>query len=177
MLESYPSIAKDEFKQACIDFEERCHDKLSETNWLSVRWTGQELLIAQTRLASRQSDATNTNGAEKENEIEDIEIDGADEEEAVCEECIRVSRIEVFLTSASLNVHQTRRGFLSIFRLRSHQRTRCRFCGSPPTTWGPSTMFIACFWYRITRDLCVALASWEASAGLWQYSLSLKTSR
>lgn len=83
MLGSYPSLTATEFKEACTNFEERCHDKLSGTDWLSVKWTGQELLIAQTRLPSRHTDETNTQDAEEENEIEEIEIDGVDEEEAV----------------------------------------------------------------------------------------------
>ena len=118
MLESYPSLTALEFREACSNFEARCHDKLSGTDWLSVKWKGQELLIAQTKLAGRHTGEADTQDGEEENEIKEIEIDGVDEEEAVCGEYIISSGIEhlLLLTQTSSNVPQTRKGSTSTFR-------------------------------------------------------------
>ena len=93
MLDSYPSLTAAEFAEGCSGFEARCHDRLSGTDWLSVKWTGRELRIgAQTRVASRHADADEEDIHDEEednHEIEEIEMesDGVDdeEEEAVCE--------------------------------------------------------------------------------------------
>lgn len=47
MLSVYPSITVAEFSLACEALEQRCHDRLGGTRWLSVKWTGDELRIRQ----------------------------------------------------------------------------------------------------------------------------------
>ncbi|KAL2438757.1 hypothetical protein ABEF95_013690 [Exophiala dermatitidis] len=48
-LQAFPSLTRPEFVQACKALEDRCADGLDDTDWLSVRWTGEELLIKQKR--------------------------------------------------------------------------------------------------------------------------------
>ena len=86
MLDSYPSLTAAEFTEGCKNLEARCHDRLSGTDWLSVKWTGRELLIGQTtRLASRHANEGDIYDAGEGNESEEIEFDGmGDEEEEVC---------------------------------------------------------------------------------------------
>ena len=49
VLQAFPSLTEDEFSLACKAFEDRSFDNLNGTDWLSVQWTGQELLIKQKR--------------------------------------------------------------------------------------------------------------------------------
>ncbi|EXJ75827.1 uncharacterized protein A1O5_00334, partial [Cladophialophora psammophila CBS 110553] len=48
-LRAFPAITQQEFSEACRAWEQRSSDRISETDWLSVRWTGEELLITQRR--------------------------------------------------------------------------------------------------------------------------------
>ena len=134
MLVSYPSITKDEFETACINMERRSHDRLSRTDWLSVKWTGHELLIAQSRLASSQIEDTNASSAENEELHDQIMTDGADEEEAVREHNVLVVSFEISLIQTSSSPKQTRGASRSTFRLSSLHPTQYQFCGSRAPT-------------------------------------------
>ncbi|KAK4937827.1 hypothetical protein LTR10_021630 [Elasticomyces elasticus] len=46
-LQAFPSITEDEFEAACKALEDRSFDKLDDTDWLSVRWSGKDLTIKQ----------------------------------------------------------------------------------------------------------------------------------
>lgn len=70
MLGFYPSIDTDEFVSACISLEKRCHDNLDGTSWLSVRWTGQELQIRETRLHSDVNSADHAVGGHEAVEVD-----------------------------------------------------------------------------------------------------------
>ncbi|OAL38465.1 hypothetical protein AYO20_02114 [Fonsecaea nubica] len=48
-VRAFPAITEQEFSHACSALEQRSSDKISDTNWLSVRWTGEELLIKERR--------------------------------------------------------------------------------------------------------------------------------
>ncbi|EXJ65246.1 hypothetical protein A1O7_01587 [Cladophialophora yegresii CBS 114405] len=48
-LQAFPAITKDEFSEACKALERRSADRISDTDWLSVKWSGEELLIRQRR--------------------------------------------------------------------------------------------------------------------------------
>lgn len=48
-MQAFPSISVPEFADACTAIETRSADRLGGTNWLSVKWTGSELLIKQQR--------------------------------------------------------------------------------------------------------------------------------
>ncbi|KIX98511.1 uncharacterized protein Z520_05812 [Fonsecaea multimorphosa CBS 102226] len=48
-VRAFPAITEQEFSQACGVLEQRSSDKISDTDWLSIRWTGEELLIREKR--------------------------------------------------------------------------------------------------------------------------------
>lgn len=48
-LRAFPSITEPEFAEACKALESRSLDRLDGTDWLSVRWSGEELIIKQRR--------------------------------------------------------------------------------------------------------------------------------
>lgn len=48
-MQAFPSISVPEFADACTALETRSADRLGGTDWLSVKWTGSELLIKQRR--------------------------------------------------------------------------------------------------------------------------------
>lgn len=48
-LQVFPSISVSEFADACTAIEEKSADRLNGTDWVSVKWTGSELLIKQQR--------------------------------------------------------------------------------------------------------------------------------
>ncbi|ETI29174.1 hypothetical protein G647_01627 [Cladophialophora carrionii CBS 160.54] len=93
-LEAFPAITKDEFCKACKALERRSADSISDTDWLSVRWSGEELLIRQRRntllhsgsrrLASDQGTNTGEVGGKEdfenivEDEVEDSSIKDTD---------------------------------------------------------------------------------------------------
>ncbi|KIX00416.1 uncharacterized protein Z518_10555 [Rhinocladiella mackenziei CBS 650.93] len=54
-LGAFPSLTEQEFFEACQSLECRSSDKINDTDWLSVRWTGKELLIKQKRKLSDQN--------------------------------------------------------------------------------------------------------------------------
>ncbi|KAJ9605213.1 hypothetical protein H2200_010603 [Cladophialophora chaetospira] len=47
-MQAFPAITDGEFSEACEALEQRSADKNSDTDWLSVKWTGKELLIRRT---------------------------------------------------------------------------------------------------------------------------------
>ncbi len=69
-LQAFPSLTEHEFTEACMAFEARSADKLDNTDWLSVHWTGNELLVKQTRRSqnSKGEDADNAKKEEPEDE-------------------------------------------------------------------------------------------------------------
>jgi hypothetical protein len=79
-LQAFPAITKDEFCAACKALERRsAEDRISDTDWLGVRWTGEELLIRQRRNISLHggdhgiAGDQGKNAIEEEAEREDIE--------------------------------------------------------------------------------------------------------
>jgi hypothetical protein len=52
-MQLFPAITVQEFAAACESLEARCADGLHATDWLSIRWTGEELLIKQKREQAR----------------------------------------------------------------------------------------------------------------------------
>jgi hypothetical protein len=75
MMQSFPAITIQEFAAACKVFEVRCADKLHGTNWLSVHWTGEELLIKQKRIpraANPKERDTASLDSESEEELEEL---------------------------------------------------------------------------------------------------------
>jgi len=82
-LQAFPSISVPEFADACRAIEERSADRLSGTDWLSVKWTGSELLIRQRRdlkTAHRAPDLEGDNNAKEklvEELIDDETVSGA----------------------------------------------------------------------------------------------------
>ncbi|EXJ81349.1 hypothetical protein A1O3_07639, partial [Capronia epimyces CBS 606.96] len=50
-LQAFPSISEAEFAEACQALESRALDRLDGTDWLSVRWSGEDLFIKQRRRA------------------------------------------------------------------------------------------------------------------------------
>lgn len=97
MLQAYPSLTETEFLEACGALERRCHDRLSGSDWLSVKYTGRELQIIQSRSKPKKSHsdkfsarAEGTKGGEldAENEIDDGEKDEQDDEASVCEDSV-----------------------------------------------------------------------------------------
>lgn len=46
-IKDFPSISRLEFADACKALEDRSSDRLEGTDWVSVKWTGSELLIKQ----------------------------------------------------------------------------------------------------------------------------------
>ncbi|KAL2402841.1 hypothetical protein ABEF93_005185 [Exophiala dermatitidis] len=71
-LQAFPSLTRPEFSQACKALEDRCADGLDGTDWLSVRWTGEELLIKQNRkIQSLQHQENNNNPSNGQNPSED----------------------------------------------------------------------------------------------------------
>lgn len=76
-LLAFPSITPEEFSQACEALESRSEDRLAGTDWLSVRWTGEELLIKEIRkLRGNDRASDEESGSEAEDELveEDDEV-------------------------------------------------------------------------------------------------------
>ena len=76
MLEAYPSLTEAEFCEACNSLERRCHDNLSDTDWLSIEWTGKELKIVQRRSVIVESEKGNSEGETNDDELQGDDIDG-----------------------------------------------------------------------------------------------------
>lgn len=74
-LQAFPALTQDEFSTACKALEQRSEDKLNDTKWLSVKWTGEELLIRQTRKAfcNELNPGKSEGGGGQMDEGEDIE--------------------------------------------------------------------------------------------------------
>jgi len=91
MLEAFPSIKEGEFAEACRALESRCHDALDGTDWLSVNWTGEELVIKQSReIGNRHSTAPDV----CDDELEDLTEESGDDDQAVSKHHLdRVSRL------------------------------------------------------------------------------------
>ncbi|KAL6243853.1 hypothetical protein RBB50_009287 [Rhinocladiella similis] len=49
-IQAFPAITEPEFRAACKALEDRCFDKLNDTDWLSVQCTDDELRIKQRRI-------------------------------------------------------------------------------------------------------------------------------
>jgi len=69
-LQAFPSLTEHEFVDACMALEARSADKLDDTDWLSVHWTGKELLIKQRRRSHSSTGADSDN--DKEEECQDL---------------------------------------------------------------------------------------------------------
>jgi hypothetical protein len=69
-LQAFPSLTEHEFVDACMALEARSADKLDDTDWLSVHWTGKELLIKQKRRSHSSTGADSDN--DKEEECQDL---------------------------------------------------------------------------------------------------------
>jgi hypothetical protein len=88
MLQVYPSLTEEEFVEGCRAVEKRCHDRLSGSDWLSVKWTGSDLQIIQSRAqqnrdCSQPSGGVNENSQEMQDQIDDeAAINDSIEEEA-----------------------------------------------------------------------------------------------
>lgn len=75
MIKCYPGVTSDEFSIACQNLERRCHDALSGTNWLGVKWTGSELQIRQNRPPSVTGQPNSKSEADEEAEVGEVEDD------------------------------------------------------------------------------------------------------
>jgi hypothetical protein len=88
MLQVYPSLTEEEFVEGCRAVEKRCHDGLSGLDWLSVKWTGSDLQIIQSRAQqnrdhSQPSGGVHENSQEIQDQIDDeAAINDSIEEEA-----------------------------------------------------------------------------------------------
>ncbi|OQU94748.1 Autophagocytosi associated protein, active-site domain-containing protein [Cladophialophora immunda] len=60
-VQAFPAITEQEFSQACGALEQRSSDKISDTDWLRVRWTGEELLIRAKRKRTCKGEAPSDN--------------------------------------------------------------------------------------------------------------------
>ncbi|KIW72144.1 hypothetical protein PV04_00363 [Phialophora macrospora] len=69
-VRAFPAITEDEFSAACKALERRSADHLSDTDWLGVRWTGEELLIRQRRKISLCSGDNGVAGDQRKDAIE-----------------------------------------------------------------------------------------------------------
>lgn len=83
-LQAYPSLTEQEFEAACETFEKRCHDRLSGTDWLSLKWTGKELQICQQRSNRREEEASAGDNIPAEDLIDEDEIDEEGVDETLC---------------------------------------------------------------------------------------------
>ncbi len=87
-LQTFPAITRVEFAEACEALEQRSTDRPSETDWLSIRWTGEELLIKQRTTAlhdkgdQRSSSGQGKSPDEGNMEKEDVEAAIEDEMDA-----------------------------------------------------------------------------------------------
>jgi hypothetical protein len=88
MLQVYPNLTEEEFVEGCRAVEKRCHDGLSGSDWLSVKWMGRHLQIIQSRAQqnghhTQPSDGVDENSQEMQDQIDDkAEINDNREEEA-----------------------------------------------------------------------------------------------
>lgn len=48
-MQSYPSMTRSEFSQACQTLERCCQGRLDGSNWSFVRWNNDELIIRERR--------------------------------------------------------------------------------------------------------------------------------
>jgi len=78
MIHAYPSISETEFAQACLDLETRCHDRLEGTEWSSVRWDGEQLLIKQNRHAGSARNVNQENSSGDDLALELAEMESED---------------------------------------------------------------------------------------------------
>ncbi len=76
-LETFPSISDAEFQAGCKALENRGFDRLNGTDWLSVRWSGEELLIKE----RRQITNSNSNPTREENNDGYEELENEDDVE------------------------------------------------------------------------------------------------
>lgn len=70
-IQTFPSITEDEFQEACKALEDRSADRLDDTDWLSVRWSGKELIIKQRREIRRSDDVLPDGDDEVDSRAED----------------------------------------------------------------------------------------------------------
>ncbi|KIW20793.1 hypothetical protein PV08_01371 [Exophiala spinifera] len=66
-IQAFPAITEPEFRAACKALEDRCFDRLNDTDWLSVQFTEEELAIKQRRVIYN----TRT-GGENEQELQEV---------------------------------------------------------------------------------------------------------
>ncbi|OAP61812.1 hypothetical protein AYL99_04015 [Fonsecaea erecta] len=77
-LRAFPAITEQEFAHACAALEQRSADKVSDTDWLGVRWTGEELLISEKRKRTGNEgsrDAPNDHNDGQSDEIMETDIE------------------------------------------------------------------------------------------------------
>lgn len=133
-LQAFPALTQEEFSAACKAFEQRSEDKLNETTWLSVKWTGEELLIRLQRKAfcNGLNSGKTEEGAEQRDESEEIE-------DLVEEPCTRPEVCLFDETRCSLADKLASRPRSRLQKIssslivpsRSHRRIRSLYCGSP----------------------------------------------
>jgi hypothetical protein len=105
-VQSFPAVSRQEFAEACQALERRSADTISGTDWLSVRWTGEELLIRKKHKI--EGFAGNDGHAEG---IETEEVDGEEVEDAADDamvvsnvsNCAASRTMSLYVTSASLS--------------------------------------------------------------------------
>lgn len=74
-IRDFPSISILEFAEACKAIENRSADRLDGTDWVSVSWTGSELLIKQRKNAKPVHRELEKESAEQDIVEELIDID------------------------------------------------------------------------------------------------------
>ncbi|EXJ78529.1 hypothetical protein A1O1_08930 [Capronia coronata CBS 617.96] len=77
-LDAFPSITESEFVKACRALEMRSLDRLDGTDWTSIRWSGDELVIKQRRRVN-DGDREVCNGNPKEEDGDEENMDPIEE--------------------------------------------------------------------------------------------------
>lgn len=131
VLQAFPSVTDQEFCEACRALELRGLDRISGTDWLSVKWTGKELLIKQQR-PSESRHHQNPSEAEESDQSEELIEDAV--EDSTVQDTVRDfghrSKFLVLKVSSSLQTIQAPGPSLSTSPLPCPQRIVFQSSGS-----------------------------------------------
>ena len=91
-VRAFPAITEQEFSQACGALEQRSSDKVNDTDWLSIRWTGEELLITEKRKRICKTAKGEVSGGDP-NDTESDELIETGIEDCIIRNTVRVPSI------------------------------------------------------------------------------------